>query len=696
MNVVSIGDFDCTLGGSAAERLSPVDLERQLPRLIDPASASKTLHWGRNYLYVTSLEIAGEDVPVVVKQFRNQTRKAQLRRRMRGSKAERSFRAAQTVLEIGLETPEPLVLIDSKQIDGPSFYVCRYLEPSLEVRYVLRALNDGTERELFPAIETDALLRRMGALARTLHRNEIWHRDLTSGNILLYPQPQKAGDEYRLYLLDLNRARIGKPVRASRRARELGRMPVLLEHHQEVYLEGYHAPDSVSDEARRRYRFHHRAFLLKNQSKKNVRGFGRRLGDVVLPRRKAHVHIPDAEKGASSRDKIVWDVLSDQPHQHATKMEKLRVRLSDAPAHAATLWTAGRALKRARTRADQLRAGLYAEPVELPSPGICLRPWPRAPEALLEAVDDLAVDKVLVRLHPWEEQHQAELELVRALSERGLDLAFALPQTRELVRDKERWRSSVSRLGEVFSPYGRHFQVGQAINRSKWGVWKTSDYVDLFVLAAQELRSLPGGVELLGPSVIDFEPHATAGALNVKRQGYELDATSHLLYVDRRGAPENEQMGLDTVGKVVLLKALAETSVACPSGRCWITEVNWPLWEGPHSPAGKDVAVSEDKQADYLSRYFLHVLASGLVERVYWWQLVAKGYGLIDPDLDRPEKLRRRPSYEAFKRFVELFAGATSLGALGGGSADEFGYRLRLENGDERRVSWKRDGTLTL
>jgi hypothetical protein len=259
----------------------------------------------------------------------------------------------------------------------------------------------------------------------------------------------------------------------------------------------------------------------------------------------------------------------------------------------------------------------------------------------------------------------------------------------------------VARLGEVFSPFGRHFQVGQAINRSKWGIWKTSEYVDLFILAARELRALPVDVELLGPSVIDFEPHATAGALNERRAGFELDITSHLLYVDRRGAPENEQMGLDTVGKVVLLKALAETSAACPSGRCWITEVNWPLWEGPHSPAGKDVAVSEEKQADYLVRYFLHVLATGLVERVYWWQLVAKGYGLIDPNLDQGsqsegEQLRRRPSYQAFKRYLEIFEGATCLGQLETANADEFGYHLRLANGDQRTVSWQRNGSVTL
>lgn len=698
----SVGGFHCTLGPAVAgddpcsrERIRQ-RIESELARLIDPASAQKTLHWGRNYLYVTSLELASEPLQVVVKQFRNHTLKAQLRRRMRGSKAARSFEIARALEAIGVRTPEPLLLVDSKSISGPSFFVCRHVGDALELRYFLRALNSGDEADAFPAIDPTDLLRRLGRLARSLHDHRIWHRDLTSGNVLVHPPPERRGDPYELYLLDLNRARVGKKVSFNERARELGRMPILLAPWQEVYLEGYYAPDSVSVFGRSIYRFHHRGFLLKNQSKKSVRGFFRRLAEMVLPRRKAHVHIPEAEATASVRDKIVWDRLSDQPHQHASRFEKLRVRLADAPTHAAGLVTAGRALVRARSRALEIRQELYRQPVAMSLPGVCLRPWPQATDALLEAFDELGAGRVLLRLHPWEDSHQNELDLAVELAARGVDLAFALPQTRDLVRDPERWRLALLRLGEVFLPFGKQFQIGQAINRSKWGVWKLSEYTGLFTLAHDTLKSLDPDVELLGPSVIDFEPHATASALNVE-QPAKFDISSHLLYVDRRGAPENRQMGLDTVGKVVLLKALAETSRNCPSGRCWITEMNWPLWEGPHSPAGRDVAVSEERQADYLLRYMVHVLSTGLVERVYWWQLIAKGYGLVDPDLDRPVQLRRRPSFHALRRFLELFDGAVCLGReMPGPGGREIGYRFRQRDGEELVLWWDREGALLL
>ena len=76
-----------------------------------------------------------------------------------------------------------------------------------------------------------------------------------------------------------------------------------------------------------------------------------------------------------------------------------------------------------------------------------------------------------------------------------------------------------------------------------------------------------------------------------------FDGLASLLYVDRRGAPENRQLGFDTEGKVRLLAAIAGTARRVAAPRQWISEVNWPLREGPHSPAGKSVAVDEEAQA---------------------------------------------------------------------------------------------------
>ena len=309
-------------------------------------------------------------------------------------------------------------------------------------------------------------------------------------------------------------------------------------------------------------------------------------------------------------------------------------------------------------RYRELRRGLYRTPAPFGGLGICLRPHPADPDALLEAVDALGVRRVLVRLHPWQDDHSDEERLARELAARGYEIGFALPQNRELVRDRARWRAAIESIAARFSPYGRRFQVGQATNRSKWGAWTRGEYLALYLDAAEILRRT-GPVELMGPAVIDFEFYATLALVNRPVEGLRYDILSSLLYVDRRGAPENRQLGLDTVDKVVLLRAIAELGRASTE-RCWITEMNWPLSEGPHSPAGRSVSVDEDSQASFLVRYDLLTLGTGLVERVYWWQLVARGYGLMVAGADG--SLAARPGYHAL---VSSTAGSMARSSTG-------------------------------
>ena len=242
----------------------------------------------------------------------------------------------------------------------------------------------------------------------------------------------------------------------------------------------------------------------------------------------------------------------------------------------------------------------------------------------------------------------------RKLVARGHEVAFALPQNRDLVRDPARWRAALDHLAARFTPFGLDFQVGQAVNRSKWGIWRYDEYVTLLAAAREAFAPYPAA-RLFGPAVIDFELYATAAILNLRwPPGLALDGIASLLYVDRRGAPENRQLGLDTAGKVRLLAAIV-ASARHGAARNWITEVNWPLKEGPHSPAGRKVAVDEQTQADYLVRYYLLTLGSGLVERVYWWQLVARGYGLAAADDNC--RLRLRPAYRALAALAAQLTG---------------------------------------
>jgi hypothetical protein len=663
--------------GEVASAHRPEEVVEEVMRLVDPTASIKTIHWGRNYIYAAEMKTSSGRFPVVVKQFKNQGLKKRIERRFRGSKAERSWRVAKELVRAGLGTPEPILWVESDRAEGPSFFVARFVTGAVEVRQFFRRLNDDPDAEGFPEVDAEAFLGRLGRLARSINDAGILYRDLSMGNVLAV---QRDGD-LDLYLVDFNRARTGRKPGVFRRTRDICRLPVLKPEHRAAFLEGYWG--TVPARSSFRWWFYALSvdgYILKHAIKK-------RLEFIRLRRRHAHggshhPHIPAASDGASSRDKTVWDHLSDQPHQHASRGEKFVIRLADSPAHLRDLGIVTASATKVHRRYRELQSQLYEKPRVFGGIGLAVRPWRSDPDAHLRGIDELGVGPILLRLHPWDSDHGEEERLAEALVSRGHELAFVIPQNRDLVRDRQRWRATVTDLAARFRPYGRHFQIGQAINRSKWGIWTHGEYVELYLEAAEILREIEG-VEVLGPSVIDFEFQALLALLNRGTPGLHFDIVSSLLYVDRRGAPENRQMGLDTVDKVTLLRAIAEIG-RNSSERCWITEVNWPLWEGPHSPAGKTVSVGEEEQADYLARYYLLALGTGLVERVFWWRLIARGYGLISPESDG--SLRRRPSWHALRTLIDQVDGATFAGPLPTQDASYLYHFTR--NGREIAVGW--------
>ena len=671
--------------GEVSMARRPADLERSVDILVEPAATSETLHWGRNYLYSAEIETAGATVEVVVKQFRNQGLKARLERREKGSKAQRSWRGAWALHEAGIPTPEPVFLIESKATEGPSFFVSQRLQDVLEARYYFRALEAGHEQEEFPELDPERVMDELGRSIRHLHDAGIWHRDLSIGNVL-FRGTGKTNNPLTVYFIDLNRARQKRRLTTLHRTRDLCRLRIFRPAHQECFLIAYWGAEPRNLWRKRLlYRLCFRSFLFKVWAKKIIRHPFGGLRNLILPRH-PHAHIPQAPEGASSRDRAVWDGLSDQPHQHATRAQRLAVRLVDTPLHVRELAAGARAIFRIRRRFLELRSQLYSRPVFWEGMGVAIRPWPENPEALLMALEKLGTKRVLLRLHPWQQKHTAEEELAGELHRRGYEMAFVLPQNRELVCDLDRWRAAVTELVDRFGKLGRHFQVGQAINRSKWGIWNYREYMDLVAVAAEILRQDPRR-ELLGPAIIDYEPLRTAGILNLHQPGVRFDILASLLYVDRRGAPENKQLGFDTVDKVLQLKAIADTSPNC-GDRSWITETNWPLREGPHSPAGRKVAVDEEAQADYLVRYYLLTLGTATVERVYWWQLVARGYGLA---FDGGEgELHCRPSFAAFATLSRHLEGTMLLGPIDVPAPGRL-HHFRGSDGTDLMVGWTTD-----
>jgi hypothetical protein len=94
------------------------------------------------------------------------------------------------------------------------------------------------------------------------------------------------------------------------------------------------------------------------------------------------------------------------------------------------------------------------------------------------------------------------------------------------------------------------------------------------------------------------------------------------------------------------------------------------------------VSVDEQSQADYLVRYYLPLLGSGIAERVYWWQLAAKGYGLVDPTENR-----ERPSFHALATLDRQLEGSSCHGPVDSPSGTRL-FRFTHPDRAELLVGW--------
>lgn len=278
----------------------------------------------------------------------------------------------------------------------------------------------------------------------------------------------------------------------------------------------------------------------------------------------------------------------------------------------------------------------------------------KSPEHIQALVDDLNVEYLLIRipLHDIENIDQY-VKFAEQFSHKNV--LINILQDRRHIEDLELAKQSFKLIFERFSHLSHRFQIGNAINRKKWAIFSMGEYLDFYKVAFDLKQQQFPTLKLLGSSVIDFEYYFT---LRTLFNGYKIryDEFSSLLYVDRRGAPENTQMGFNLQSKLRFLQAILRLSPKSTSDIV-ITETNWPLkGTKPYAPTSDTECVSLEDQANFLVRYYCLALASGTVKQVYWHQLIAPGYGLVD---NRNDELVKYPSYFAFKTLLHHLAGAS-------------------------------------
>lgn len=275
--------------------------------------------------------------------------------------------------------------------------------------------------------------------------------------------------------------------------------------------------------------------------------------------------------------------------------------------------------------------------------------------ATREMVEDLGVQELLLRVPSWEvegaEGDKALTDYVQYVdSFKQQNFLINILQSRDSVNDIQAWQQQVRKILEAFNGVASHFWIGNAINRTKWGCAHSGQYLQLQE-AVEQLRADFPAAKLLGSSIIDFEPLLSWRTLWNFRK-YHLDATAALLYVNRRHSPYGKQYKVfDLENKLRLAKAMTKLSNRSDD-KLWITETNWPLLDTqPYTPNSGHPSrtCDEPTQAEYLKLYYQIAWQTGWVEKVYWWQLINPGYGLVD----YRDGLRKMPSYYAFKEMLE-------------------------------------------
>ena len=268
----------------------------------------------------------------------------------------------------------------------------------------------------------------------------------------------------------------------------------------------------------------------------------------------------------------------------------------------------------------------------------------------VELIEELGVKSLLIRIPLSDIQNLLKYKEFAISFGKDKQILINIMQDRLHIDDKELLKLHIMEIFNTFKDITYEYQIGTTINRTKWGFFSVKEYLNFFKIVQEIRDDNYHTIKLIGPSVIDFEYHYTIRAL-FNNFDISFDKLSALLYVDRRGAPQNTQMGIfDTKNKIDMLYSLVRLSPKMKSDDIYITEVNWPLSNtAPYAPTSEKECVSEDDYAKYMVDYYKIAEETNKVSKVFWHQLIAPGYGLVD---NRDGKIRKTKAFYEFKNLI--------------------------------------------
>ncbi len=351
------------------------------------------------------------------------------------------------------------------------------------------------------------------------------------------------------------------------------------------------------------------------------------------------------------KEPFIWDNYSDQPAQLKDKNYKKQMRKKEFLSLLKTVAIASLVLP------FSIIMTPFVKRKKIDSQAFfCMGvDYQREPKETQILLDELGVQRIVLRFKLWEME---TLEELKSFIQKNKDKKITLKilQDREHIEDLQLLKKDLELIFQTLQNDVDLFEIGSTINRAKWGFFSVDEYNRFFQCAYDLKQKKFTNIQLVGSGVIDFEYHFTAHTLfNLYK--YKYDGVSALLYVDRRGAPENAQMGFSLSDKIALLSTMVWLSPKTQQ-KLHITETNWPITKtAPYAPTSEHECVSEDLYVDYMLRYYLLAFASQQVDSVSWHQLIAPGYGLVD----NREGIKKRSAFQVYKYMYQNLKNAQFL-----------------------------------
>lgn len=647
---------------------------------------------GRHALRRVALPFRDGTLDVIVKTFGRQARWRDALAMRYGAKAGRAFSTALHLTNAGVGTPPPVAALEKWKHNRlvESHFITMFMPELTDLRAELNRLY--AEAPLCSDIMD--LLQQSAEAIRAMHEAGVIHRDLGNQNVAL--KPALDNKKWAVLFLDLNRARrLPVPLPLDVCGRDLARLDIpsdFLRVFKAMYFHGKPPPpefDDAEKKARRAFRRHTRTRKWRHP----------------IRQRKIRQQEAGKPKPPIGRDIWVWDDRSAQAISVYARKDRHKL-LAPYNTRLVAKTVAAKAIPIWR-HFQKLRTESFQAPVDFSNRiGIALEPdpatWPTQ-LALLRQLQEPAGNlnvPILLRLyhHETPQQWQWTLDEAKKLHAAGHTISLALVQDRKAILNEERWAEMVHLAIRQGGPFVDSFEIGHAVNRSKWGIWDYREYRRLLA-PLRSFHSVENRIRITGPACIDFEHHILAAFLAQQPHDLPFSALSHHLYVDRRGAPENQQSGFDVVDKIALTRACARAFPKATADRLVLSEVNWPIlgtgvWSPVNSPyevlapRTHDPSVTEEQYAMYMARYLLLALASGHVERVYWWRLMARGFGLVDDT--QPDAPRPRPAFTMLQTLLQAVGNAEFVERLPAADG-AYELRFRQSDGTEIRAHWTLD-----